>query len=343
LDPIGGHLLLNLHTAAAAAATVVGLARLVREWGHANGDLVALAVFASPMTIIASTSLADFIWALVFFVWGALFHLRGRSPEADRQGGRGPSGPATKEPRAGSTLIAGVLFALSIGCRLSSGFLLLAFLVADGWDPANRKRCLRTGLLAGPLGALLFVPSWLAFDRTLQFLENQEGYRSFGNNIGRFLYKNYAGSGLALLAVVALTVPALLAALPRWRSEPLLRFAVLGFVGSEALYFVMPWKLAHLLPALVTLFLWIAVTRRNTRPFLWLLIAATALNGVVTLRLLAPDDQDEASTGSWDPALSLGLLVNDIRCRADFMDETPEDYEDPAWSCTLEPMRGSTD
>jgi hypothetical protein len=319
VDPIGGHLLLNLLTAIAAGATVVGIARLVRTWGHANGDLVALAVFASPMTVIAATSLADFIWALVFFVWAALAHLRGRS------------------------WVAGVLFALSIGCRLSSGFLILAFLVADGWDPANRRRSLRTGLLAAPLGAALFVPSWLAYDRTFAFLDNEEGFRSFGNNLGRFLYKNYSASGFVLLAVLLLAVPALWSTLPRLRFDPMLRFAVLGFVGSEALYFVMPWKLAHLLPALLTLFLWIACSRRNSRRYLWLLVAAVAVNGVVSLRLLAPDAEDEASTGSWSPAFGAGLLLNDIRCRLDFMDDSPESSEDPAWACTLEPMRGPTD
>ena len=317
-DPVGGHLLMNLLTAGAAGATVVGIARLVRMWHHDNGDLIALAVFASPMAIIAATSLADFVWALVFFVWGAIAHLEGRSGHA------------------------GVLFALSIGCRLSSGLLIAAFLVADGWDPANRRRSLYTGLLAAPLGALLFVPAWLAYDRTFTFLDNEEGFRSFTNNLGRFVYKNYAASGLVLIVTLLLAAPALWAALPRWRSDPMLRFAVLGFVGSEALYFVMPWKLAHLLPALVCLFLWVGASARNTRAYLWVLIAAVAVNGVVSLRLLAPDESDDASSGSWSPALGLGLLFNDIRCRADFMDETPARFEKPAWACTLEPLRGPT-
>jgi hypothetical protein len=129
LDPVGGHLLLNLATAAAGAATVVGIARLVRTWGHRNGDLVALAFLASPATIIAATSTGDFVWALGFFVWGALAHLKDR-------------------PWA-----AGVLFALAIGTRLSSVFLLAAFLVADGWDPPNRRRCVRTGTRPPRAGA----------------------------------------------------------------------------------------------------------------------------------------------------------------------------------------------
>jgi len=317
LDPIGGHLLLNLATAVAATFTVVGVARLVRAWGHDNGDLIALAFFASPVTIIASTSVADFIWALAFFVGGALAHLRNRS------------------------LLAGVLFGLAIGCRLSTGFFILAFLVADGWDTPNRRRCLRSALVAGPVGAALFVPSWLAFDRSLRFLETAEGYRGFANNLGRFLYKNYANAGVMLLVVMALALPALVAALRRWRDDPLLRFGVLGFVVTELLFFQLPWKGAHLLPSLLALLLWLAASTRNRRGFLWVVVAATALNGLVSFRPLAPDNPDASKTGRWDPALGAGLLVNDIGCRLDSMSRYPTvEVSEDAWDCTLEPMRG---
>jgi hypothetical protein len=316
LDPVGGHLLLNLATLTAGIATIVGLARLVRAWGHENDDLLALALFASPITIIASTSSADFMWALAFFVWGAVLHLRDKP------------------------LPAGLLFALSIGSRLSSGFMVVAFLVADGWDPANRRRCLRSLAVAVPLGAATYIPSWLAFDRSTRFLHNTEGYRSFANNLGRFVYKNYAFAGPILLVVLLVAVPALLAALRNWRTDPMLRFAVLGFAVSEGLYFVMPWKEAHLLPSLFALLLWLGASARNRRGFLWLLIAALAVNGLFSLRLLSPDHPGEAGAGQWNPGLGAGFLVNDIRCRLDYMDQTPESYETEAWACTLKPMRG---
>ena len=317
LDPIGGHLLLNLATAAAGAATVVGIARLVRTWGHANGDLIALAFLASPMTLISATSTGDFIWAVAFFVWAALWHVRDRP------------------------LLAGVLFALAIGTRLSSVVLVLAFLVADGWDRDRRARCLRTLAVALPLGALLYVPSWLAYDRTSEFLETAEGWRSFGNNLGRFAYKNYVSAGALLLVVVLVAVPALVAALRRWGHDPMLRVGVLGFAASQALFFVLPWKYNHLLPALLMLLLWLGASTRNRRPFLWLAIGAIALNGLVTFRPLAPDSPAVAETGRWDPALTMGLLLNDIECRADAMHEDPPRLNRVAWACTLEPMRGA--
>jgi hypothetical protein len=319
LDPVGGHLLVNLATAAAGAATVVGIARLVRAWGHANGDLIALAFLASPATLIASTSTADFIWAAAFFVWAALFHLRGRPVPA------------------------GVLFALAIGTRLSSVFLIAAFLVADGWDRGPRRRCVRTLALALPLGALLYVPSWLAYDRSAEFLDTAEGWRSFGNNLGRFVYKNYVTAGALFLVVLLVAAPALAAAVRRWGDDPMLRAGVLGFAVSEGLFFVLPWKYNHLIPALAMLLLWLGATRRNTRPFLWLTIAAIAVNGVITFRPLAPDAPAVAQEGRWDPAVTAGLLVNDVDCRLDAMHDDPPPLNREAWACTLEPVRGTAE
>ncbi len=319
LDPIGGHLLLNLATAAAGAAAVVGIARLVRRWGHANGDLVALAFLASPSTLIAATSTGDFIWAVAFLVWAVLVLLDDHP------------------------VWAGLLFALAIGTRLSSVFLVLAVLVADGWNRPRRRVDLRAAAVALPLGALLYVPSWLAFGRSTRFLHTAEGWRSFANNLGRFAYKNYATFGGLFLIVMLVALPALIAALRNWRRDPMLRAGVLGLVVSQGLFFLLPWKYNHLLPCLVTLLLWLAASRRNTRPFLWVVVAALAVNAVITFRPLAPDKPAEAQAGRWDPAITAGLLVNDIECRLDAMHHPLRPLNGDAWSCTLKPMRGAED
>ena len=317
LDPIGGHLAINLATAAAAGLAVVGLARLVRAWDHPNGDLVGLAFLASPVVLIAATSTGDFIWAAMFLVWGALHHLRGRS------------------------LAAGLLFSLAIGSRLSTMFVVAAFLIADGWDPAHRRRCVRSFLVAAPLAVLMYVPSWLAFDRTFEFLNYGQGYRGFANHLGRFLYKNFIVAGLVLIGLVAMAGPALLASLGRWGRDPLVRFSVLALVATEALFFQFPWKGVHLLPAVMALVLWIAATTRNTRPFLWAVVAAGLINGLVAFRPLTPDRPDDSRGARWEPALQQGLLLNDIDCRLSFMSEEPH-KDNGAWDCALKPLRGPT-
>jgi hypothetical protein len=318
LDPVGGHVLINLATAAALAATVVGLARLVRTWGHANGDLVALAFLASPIVIISGTQTADFVWAAAFFVWGALALVRGRPVPA------------------------GLLFALTLGSRSSSLLLVAAVLTAVGWDRSERRRVLVAAAVMLPAAALLYVPVWLHYDRSLRFLDATDGWVSLSNNLARFLLKNYAVAGVALVVVLAVATPALLRALRNWGTDPMLRFAVLGLVATELLFLRMPWKPAHLVPSILALVLWVAASSRNRRSFLWLVVGAMALNGLVAFRPFVADDPDTTGGGDFDPAITLGWLVNDTRCRVDFMDQPPH-IDSGAWACTLEPMRGPAD
>ena len=317
LDPVGGHLAVNLATAAAAGAAVVGIARLVRAWGRPNGDLVALAFLASPIALVAATSTADFMWAVAFVVWAALSQLRDRS------------------------VAAGLLFALAIGSRSSTVVLIAAFLMADGWAPAHRRRCARTAAVMVPAAVALFVPAWLSYHRTLGFLEHTQNWRGLANNLGRFAYKNYAVAGVVLIVVVAVALPALVRSLRRFGDDPLLRFGVLGLVATEMLFLQLPWKPAHLLPTVLALVLWVAASERNDRRFLAVLIAAMALNGVVAFRPLAPDDPDASESARFEPALTAGLVVNDIDCRRRYPDEdTPRT---DLWACALEPMRGSSE
>lgn len=312
-----GHIAINLACALAGAAAVVGIARLVRQFGRPNGDLVALAFLASPIALVAATSTTDFIWAIAFFVWAANFHLRDNS------------------------IVAGVLFALAIGSRSSTVILIVLFLLADAWAPESRRRCLTTAAVMVPIAGLLYVPSWLYYDRTLGFLRHTEGWRGFTNNVGRFAYKNYYVAGTALVLVGLTCVPAFVRSLRAWNRDVMVRFAFLGLLGTEFLFLQLPWKPAHLLPAVLMFLLWVAASDRNRRPFLYLLIAAIAVNGFVTVRPLTPDRPDASQTADFDPQLMAGHLANDIRCRLRYMDEVPE-ILNGAWFCSLEPMRGPT-
>jgi hypothetical protein len=318
LDPVGGHVLINLVTALALAATVVGIAHLVDAWGHDNGDLIALAFLASPIVLISGTQTADFVYASAFFTWGAVALVRGRPVPA------------------------GVLFALTLGSRSSSLLLVTALLVAVAWDAEHRRRTFLAAAVAVPGAALLYVPVWLSYDRSLGFLDATDGWVSLSNNLARSLLKNYAVIGVVAVVVLAVAVPALVRSLRNWGVDPMLRFGVLGLVATEALFLRMPWKPAHLVPCLLALMLWVGASSRNRRPFLWVLIGAMAVNGLVAFRPFTADDPDATRGGDFEPAITLGWLANDIRCRIEYMDEPPR-LESGAWACTLEPMRGPSD
>lgn len=315
LDPVGGHVLVNLATALALLATVLGLARLVGAWGHDNGDLVALAFLASPIVVIAGTQTADFVWASAFLTWGALALVRGHPVPA------------------------GLLFALTLGSRSSSLVLITALLVAVGWDPAQRRRVAVATAVTLPCATLLYLPVWLHYDRTLAFLDATDGWVGLSNNLARFLLKNYAVAGLALVVLLLVAAPALVRSLRNWGTDPMLRFAVLALVATEALFLRMPWKPAHLLPGLLAMVLWVAASGRNRRSFLWVLVAAMAVNGLVVFRPFVADNPNSTEGGDFEPAVTAGWLVNDIRCRIEYMDEPPQ-LGSGAWACHLEPMRG---
>jgi hypothetical protein len=318
LDPVGGHVLVNLATAGALVATVIGIARLVQTWGHDNGDLVALAFLASPIVVIAGTQTADFVWATAFFVWGALALLRDRA------------------------LLAGLLLALTIGSRSSSLVLIAALLAAVAWDPEGRRRCVRAAAVMVPAALLLYMPAWLSFDRTFGFLTATDGWYGLANNVGRFVVKNYAVGGVALAVVLAVALPALVRSLGRWNDDPMLRFAVLGLVATEALFLRVPWKPTHLVPCLMTLVLWVAASDRNRRAFLWVLVGAMAVNGLVVFRPFIADVPNSTKGADFEPAVTVGWLLNEIDCRAEYMPEPPR-LGSGAWACTLEPMRGPSD
>lgn len=317
LDPVGGHILVNLATALALAATVVGIARLVRAWGHTDGDVVALAFLASPIVIISGTQTADFVWATAFLTWGALALVRGRP------------------------VAAGLLFALTLGSRSSSLVILTALLVAIAWDRPERRRVAIAALVAAPTALLLYVPVWLSYDRSFGFLDATDGWVSLPNNLARFLLKNYAVAGAALVVVLVVATPGLVRSLRCWGTDPMLRFAVLGLLATEVLFLRMPWKPAHLLPCLLALVLWLGASGRSRR-FLWVVVAAMAVNGLVVFRPFVADEPNSTGGGDFEPAITAGWLVNEVRCRAEFMDEPPR-LDSGTWACTLEPMRGPAD
>ena len=136
-----------------------------------------------------------------------------------------------------------------------------------------------------------------------------------------------------------MAAPALVRSLRNFGRDPMLRFAVLALLVTEVLFLRMPWKPAHLVPSMLAMALWIAASERNRRPFLWLVIGAMVLNGVVAFRPFVADEPDSTGGADFEPTLTWGWLANDIRCRVEYMDEPPR-LESGAWACTLEPMRG---
>ncbi|MFN8018185.1 MAG: hypothetical protein U0P45_08685 [Acidimicrobiales bacterium] len=295
LDLLGGPLLTNLASVAAAGILLWSLDRLLREEGIARGGRLGVAfVAANPWFIVAATSTADYVFALMFVV---------------------ASARALRGERA---VLAGVLAAAAMGCRVGSITLLAALAVAELATAERRegaaRRVAAMGGVGGLLTVVLFVPSMVAAGG-LAFADNDFSHSSPLVQLGRALAKDLMLIGLPTAIVALVALPAVVAALRGWRSTWLVRFSATGLVLSQVLFVRFPWKMAHLLPCLLCLAILYAVALQERPRVLAAMVALQLLFAVVRLDVLAPDKANAASGGRIDPGITWGPVVTDLRCR----------------------------
>lgn len=117
LDRLGGTVLTNVASVVAAAILIVALDRLLRREGLGPGARWAVAlVAANPWFLIAATSTTDYLFALAFVV-GAANALRSHRP-----------------------ILAGILAAAAMGCRIGSATLIAALLLAELTERSATRR-----------------------------------------------------------------------------------------------------------------------------------------------------------------------------------------------------------
>jgi hypothetical protein len=321
LDRIGGAVAVNVGSVLMGVLVLVMLGRLMRRMGSRYSALLTLFVAVNPYFVIAATSLGDFVWALALLLTGIDGYQRGRP------------------------VLAGVCWALALGCRGSTVLLVAAFLVAEVLGPV-RQRGTRQLLTAGAVtvvaGVALFVPSWWSVGRDADFLSNELAWSGLVVHAGRGLVKNVVVLGLVGSVVVLAGLPKVVAAARRWRTESLVRFALIGAVASELLFLRFPWKVAHLLPVLVLGALVFAASPKLSARFAALLVASQLVYGVVGVRFLVPDVPDQARDFDLRVAVVEGPLLNDIHCRLDDLESEADRVtrSEQNWACTLVPWRG---
>lgn len=315
LDLLGGPLLTNLASLVAAVVLLVSLDRLLRREGvRAGGRWAVALVAANPWFVIAATSTADYLFALAFVVLAA-HAVRSRRP-----------------------VLAGLLAAAAMGCRIGSAALIVALLLAelaDDGDPARTEpdrvgdetsrqasrdrsatvRSLATTVaVAGVATVALFIPAFFAAGG-ISFAENDFSTSSPLVQLGRAAVKDVTLLGPIASVVALLTVPALLSLLKRWRTTWLVRFAVVGFVLSQIIFIRFPWKMPHLLPCLLCGAILLGAALDARPKLLVALVVLQLVFCVVGVELIRPDDPNAAKSGQLHPHVGWGPVVVDFQCR----------------------------
>lgn len=315
LDAVGGSVAVNLAGVAFAALALWSLHELVRDDGARWPGWATLLLAANPWFWLATTSLGDFVWALGLGLGGATAAHRGRR------------------------VLAGLLFGLAVGCRLSTLILVVGWLVAERLGDRSHRPPWRasavTAAVVGVVGVAAFVPAWLDAGRSLDFLGHQPAFPGIGLNLGRWAVKNAAVIGVPAGIVFLLGIRRGFGALARWQASVVVRFAVLIVVASELLFFRYPWKPVHLLPVVAGVALLVGASPAVKQRWLVALVVAQLLGGAVSTTIGEPDVPHNARTGKIAVHLVEGPLLNDVRCRLD--DRRAGPWPDPVDLTQLRP------
>lgn len=385
-DLLGGPLLTNLASVLAAGALLVGLDRLLRRDGITRGGRWAVALVAAcPWFVIAATSTTEYVFALAFVVAAAL------------------------ALRSGRPVVAGLLAAASMACRVGSGMLVLALLLAELTEPAPAGACepgpgaapppgpgspastvlpteaaavgvheghrltpeldavadhaqvvaaeavhgtivnaahrrtaaerraavAVTAVVAAAGTVVAFVPAYLSA-HGLSFADNDFSNAGLANQLGRAFAKDLNLLGVPALVLALLALPATWAALRRWRTSWIVRFAVVGFVTSQVLFIRFPWKMEHLLPCLVCLALLLGVALDRKPRLLAGLVALQLAFCVVRVNVVQPNDPNQATSGKVGVSTGWGPVVTDWQCRREHRDAYRGRQKvevEAAWDC----------
>jgi hypothetical protein len=314
LDRLGGSVAIALGSVALGALAAWSVASLVRGRGAGAAGLSAGVLVANPWFVIAATSLNDATWALGLALAGGAATHRGH-----RLGGA-------------------VLFGLAIGCRSSAAVLAVAWFVAERLGDRSRRPSWGASTaavaLVGTVATVCFVPVWWAAHRSLDFLDLEIDFVGWAAHAGRWGIKNLVVATVPGAIALAVAAPSLRQNLRGWRSDVVVRFAVLTICLGEVLFLRFPLKPVHLLPVVAA----VAILSAGARRAIVIgLIAAQGLGGLVSVRVAAPDTTDRATGADAAFAITGGPLLEDVRCRL----RDRDDGGWPAWSTEAARLRAA--
>jgi len=231
LMPDAGPVWMNLLSALFGVLAVLAFAQILRFHGIRNWFLWSLVFASIPIIWISSTYTIDYVWALAFITLAWYMVLRG------------------------AMIPAGVLIGLAIGCRITSGAVLVGLIyIAIQSGKKSYRSVFYLGFCSLMFSAICYLPAY--FQYGISFFDT---YRLPYPSIPKVIYKASFGvwGFTGLLALLFLMVF-------RYRKRkvhPIVSYGDTGLLLNVLLYFiaflVLPQKSAFWIPAIPFLLLWL--------------------------------------------------------------------------------------
>ena len=175
----------NASSAFFSSVAALFFALILNELKFKHFLIASLALAFTPVFYISSTYTIDFIWTIAFILISFYALLKNQF------------------------LICGVFLGLAIGCRITSGAMLLPFLIIF-WEKnavqENIKKCLKIGLPLMIVAFISFLPLIIQFGSEFFMYYDQFAYPS----IAKVLYKMIPGVfgfiGVAAIAICLVSI-----------------------------------------------------------------------------------------------------------------------------------------
>lgn len=235
----GGPIALNGLSAAFSVAAAAALWLIARELNCRDAALLALAFAATPTVFINSVSSKDYVWAVAFVLWALYAAMRRQHA------------------------IAGVLFGLAIGCRITSGAMLLPLAIVLFGAHRDWRVIVRFCAFAGVTALVTFAPVWARYGWSFFTFYNDHARPDLATITARGTIELWGtlgvvGVAIALLAIIATARSDVTRSMPPLQN----RFFMPALLTWLALYliafFALPDQAGYLIPLVPPLLLVLA-------------------------------------------------------------------------------------
>lgn len=272
LSSIGGAFLSNLVSAVLGSAALILFYWLIKPvFSEEVGLGITCVIGLNPLYIIASSSSIDYIYSIFFCMCG--FALL----------------------RHSYSITAAFLFALAISSRLSSSLTIIViylyFIVSarNSNEKQNILMLIISGIFTLVLSILCYLPPFMAFQKSFEFISYAIGNWTVLENLVRFVYKNLILLGIIpTLVIFGFAIYYVVVGKTRFPiSSPQYYYAAGTILLQEILFLKAPIDSSYLLPILFVLIpLWTILVRKN-RFVLSLLLFFMFLSNFVEFRVLS--------------------------------------------------------
>lgn len=221
---------------------------------------------------------------------------------------------------------AGVLMALGIGSRLTTGLVVGTFFL---WvfisQKENRGKIILSGLITACLTVLFYVPSLDFAEWDFAYFSPSVGTEVYWTpilRIGRFLYKTIYFWSPPVIFVLAWGVVRLIA---RRREWPQTSYKHLPYTSAalilviQSFYIYIPTEPAYMIPTIPFWLILMGIAFADKKKMLTILLVLVVLSNFVSINVARPDKVNQATDAQYGLWVEPGHLVKDVKKRIEYI------------------------